>query len=48
MAGRGAGQEGLRDLMTMGEIDQRHGCVLAMQDAGLDVEIAGKVKMLFN
>ena len=48
MAGRGAGQDDLRDVMTMSEIDERHSHVLAMQDAGFDVEIAGKVEMLFD
>ena len=48
MAGSGASQENLGDPIAMGEIDERHRGVLALQDSRFDVEAARKVEVLFD
>ena len=48
MVGSGASQENLGDPITMGEIDERHRGVLALQDSRFDVEAARKVEVLFD
>src|SRR5437588_11234688 len=47
-SGTRACQKDLGDLMTMGELNQSRGRILALQDSRFDMKIARKVEMFFN
>jgi hypothetical protein len=42
------GNEDLCDFVATGEVDQSLGHIFALQDAGLDMQVAGEIHMLFH
>jgi hypothetical protein len=43
----GPGKEDLSDFVATGEVDQSLGHIFALQDAGLDMQVAGEIHVLF-